>query len=402
MIAGHLQEKNGYWYVVLNYKHDGKKVVKWFSTKLKVHGNKKRAEEILISKRIEFTNMLENRNLPELKPREKGSKEVCKKVITMEALCESWLAHKKPQIQQTTYIGYSRIVKDHILKYVRKNPCDVKDVDTGYVVKYIDACYASGLSHKTIKNHRGVLTNMFLYAMLLGEIKENPLDRLEKAKQTPPVENYYSAETLIEVLKSVQGTKLEYPVYMACIYGLRRSEVCGLKWSAIDFKNNLFTTRHTVTEMSAPGLKPNLIIKDETKNKKNKSFPLIQATYNLLSKIKLRQEELGIYQEDGYVYIWDDGRLVKPQYITKAFSQHLKKHGFKHVRFHDLRHSCASALISDQDRSISLKDIQIWLGHSNIQSTMRYAHLADVKAKAHTANIMEDILFNETIEKIAK
>lgn len=76
----------------------------------------------------------------------------------------------------------------------------------------------------------------------------------------------------------------------------------------------------------------------------------------------------------------------------------LKKNDLRHIRFHDLRHSCASVLLSDHNRSVSLKDIQVWLGHNNIQSTMRYVHIADMKTKVHTAKLMSEIMFEEVRE----
>ena len=109
--------------------------------------------------------------------------------------------------------------------------------------------------------------------------------------------------------------------------------------------------------------------------------------------MKAKQEAANLYSDDGYVYLDDNGKPVRPNYLTDTFPRILKENNFKHIRYHDLRHSCASILLSDKNRSVSLRDIQAWLGHSNIQSTMRYAHITDVQTKAYTANLMTNIVF---------
>ena len=114
----------------------------------------------------------------------------------------------------------------------------------------------------------------------------------------------------------------------------------------------------------------------------------------LLIRMKERQKDQGFYRSNGYVYLDEEkGVLVRPGYITSHFRSHLEKHGFKHIRFHDLRHSCASALLADRESTVGLKDIQSWLGHSDLKSTMRYAHIVEVKTKMHTAESINSLIF---------
>ena len=79
------------------------------------------------------------------------------------------------------------------------------------------------------------------------------------------------------------------------------------------------------------------------------------------------------YVENQLIFKWPNGEPYKPQYITVKFPKLLKQYGFPHIRFHDLRHSCASMLIAN---GFNLKDIQDWLGHANISMTADiYGHL---------------------------
>lgn len=85
------------------------------------------------------------------------------------------------------------------------------------------------------------------------------------------------------------------------------------------------------------------------------------------------------YIENNYVFKWQDGRPYSPDYISHRLNRLLKKHNLPHIRFHELRHSCASILIT---LVFSLKDVQEWLGHADIKMTANiYAHLDVIRKK---------------------
>lgn len=93
-----------------------------------------------------------------------------------------------------------------------------------------------------------------------------------------------------------------------------------------------------------------------------------------------------------YIYINEIGELIKPGYITQHFPLVLKKNGLRKIRFHDLRHSCASLLYAN---GVSLKEIQEWLGHSDISTTSNiYTHL-DFSSKIASANAIISVFPTE-------
>ena len=98
-----------------------------------------------------------------------------------------------------------------------------------------------------------------------------------------------------------------------------------------------------------------------------------------------------------YVFVKPDGNIIRPDYVTKHFGILLRKNNMRHIRFHDLRHSCASLLLS---KGIPMKAIQEWLGHSNFSTTANlYAHL-DTNSKKISANALENALkFTDTSKK---
>lgn len=89
------------------------------------------------------------------------------------------------------------------------------------------------------------------------------------------------------------------------------------------------------------------------------------------------------------MFTWEDGHPYSPDYVSHTFHKLLKKHDLPHIRFHDLRHTCASMLLSE---GYGLKDVQEWLGHSDIKMTANiYGHL-DIRRKRSIANGLEQAL----------
>lgn len=96
------------------------------------------------------------------------------------------------------------------------------------------------------------------------------------------------------------------------------------------------------------------------------------------------------YQENAYVFKWPDGRPYSPDYVTDKFSSLLRKNGLPHIRFHELRHSCASLLIN---AGFNLKDIQEWMGHSDIKMTANiYGHLDVGRKQSMAENLSGSLL----------
>lgn len=383
MVAGHLQLKSGYWYLVLTFKENGKPKSKWISTGLKEKGNKRKAEEFLLKARMDFENEDQNSR----------SEEDNNEDLTLVRLIDMYMKQKKWKVKETTYQGYASVVNTHLKPYAIEHPINVKDIGVRYCQMYIDYVYSCGKSHKTVQNHKAIINNILNYAVALEEINSNPMTKIKNPPKGQPIENYFDADELKRLLEAVKGTILEYPVWMAAIYGLRRSEVIGLKWDAIDFKNGLFTVKHVVVVANPDGEHRYASKgRNSTKTNSAKTFPLLPDIIHMLQNIKDKQLKNGTYKNDGYVYAGKNGNAKSPNYLTNLFSRFLKENGFRHIRYHDLRHSCASALITDENRNVSLKDIQYWLGHSNIQSTMRYAHLSAAVSKKHTAGVIGSIL----------
>ena len=132
----------------------------------------------------------------------------------------------------------------------------------------------------------------------------------------------------------------------AAFYGLRRSEVVGLKWDAIDFENKKISIQHTVVTAKVNGTLTE-IARDKTKTKSScRTLPLIPACEQMLKKMKKEQEQNRkvcgrSYCTDylDYIYVDPMGKRIRPDFLSQHFPDFLVSHKMKRIRFHDLRHS---------------------------------------------------------------
>ena len=204
-------------------------------------------------------------------------------------------------------------------------------------------------------------------------LMQNVADKVDRPKKNDFQPVFLSAEEMQKMFEAVKGTKLELPVLVAAFYGLRRGEVLGLKWDAIDFERGTISIKRTVTSINLDG-KYQEIEKDSAKTKSSlRTLPLVGSFKEYSLQVKEAQElnkkvcgNCYNYQYDGYMFVDEMGERLKANYLTSRFPELLEKKGLHRMRFHDLRHSCASLLLAN---GVPLKHIQEWLGHSDFTTT---------------------------------
>ncbi len=388
MVAGHLRQKGNYWYLVLSYiDENGIKRTPSKSTKLPVKGNKRKAEEMLQAWRIETDEELQKRILA------KQSGRVYADNIRFTMFLADWLKMMKASLEATTYSAYDLTIRRRIIPYFDKHypKLLLKDVTPKHIQDYYTyELEENGVSANTVIHRHANIRKALQYAYKTDLIASNPADKVQPPKKVKFESIPYNGEELEELFKAVKGTDLELGVILAAFYGLRRSEAVGLRWDAVDFDRKVITIRHTVTQTIVDGRYVE-VAKDRTKTQSShRSLPLVPPFEALLMEIKRKQEENrqlcgNSYCEDykDYVYVNVLGERIKPGYLTQAFPEFLEKHGMRRIRFHDLRHSCATLLYAN---GVALKDIQEWLGHSDIGTTSNiYTHL-DYNSKVASAN----------------
>ena len=377
MVAGQLREKSGYYYAVLNYTDAlGKRKAKWIKTGLVVKGNKKKAEAILMEARRNFN--------PE-------EPKVMNGDIMFADFMEQWLDIIKSSVAVPTFASYSTSVKRIIAPYFREKEITLKNLTAKdiqeFYLKELERVSASSVIHYHANIHKALK-----YAVKIDLIEVNPADKVERPKKDRFVGSFYDADEVNALFEASKGSKLELPILFGAFYGLRRSEAIGLKWDAIDFEHDTITIRHTVTSCDLDG-KRILVASDTTKTKSSmRTLPLVPFVKEQLLALRKEQKENRrlcgrSYNKEylDYVCVNEIGDLIKPHYVTESFPKLLKANGFRPIRFHDLRHSCASLLLAN---GVSMKQIQEWLGHSDFSTTANiYAHL-DYSSKLTSADAM--------------
>ena len=363
-MTGSLQIKNGKFYMVLNGIENGKRKQYWRSTGLAVKGNKRKAEQMLHDT---------------LSAESKKPTPLCSDMLISDCV-RQWLEKVQRRVDEVTYQGYELTARLHVLPYFDANGLKLCDCTIDALQSYFDEKYKSGrkngkggLSPTSLRQLKNILNQSLNEAVKGGLIASNLCQYVELPRKERYESHYYTAEQLRQLFDAMRNDPMFPLVKITALYGLRRSELLGLKWDSVDFTNGLVFVRHTVSKVTR------VVEKDKTKSQSSRrSFPLTEEARGIFLAAKEAEEEnrrlfRKSYKANDYIFKWPDGTPFAPDYVTHHFAKVLKRNGLPHIRFHELRHSCASLLINN---GCGLKDVQEWLGHSDIQMTANiYGHL---------------------------
>lgn len=367
-----VQEKDGKFYAVLQYKDEsGKKQYKWKATKVKAEkGNKREANRKAEEIRRQFESELNTPKL--LAPTTNDSNN-----ILFGNYMLNWLEKHKHNIELSTNDGYERNVKT-TANYFNDLGITLQELKTKHIQVYYNHLQATKkIKWNTVKKYHANIHKALEDAIRLELIDNNPADHIEHKKCEQYIAEHYNAEELNTLFEKSKNELIEPIILVTAYYGLRKEETLGLKWDAIDFENKTITIKHTVTNGTLNG-KRVVVKKDRTKSKSSyRTLPLMADIRNLLLKERAKQEENkrifgNTYKnKENYIFTDDEGNLIKPDRVNRRFKKLLEDNDLKIIRFHDLRHSCATLLLS---LGFTLEEIQIWLGHSTIKTTELYAN----------------------------
>lgn len=299
---------------------------------------------------------------------------------------EKWLTHQATMIDSVTMQAYRQYADLRIVPFYRKRRTILQRMNGSDVQDFYDYCLADGLSPNSVRKYRAVVRGALEYALRMEIIATNPASRATIPKDnSPQVGKAYTQEQTNALLDALRYEPIYPAVLLAVTLGLRRGEVCGLKWDAIDFENSLVHIRHTVTGVTET------ISKGKTKSRTStRSLSLQPEIASYLKQLRHQQmvEQIAAgekYIVSDYVCRLSNGTPMRPDYVSVTFRKMLIKHGLPRIRFHDLRHTNATLMLK---KNVDLKVVQEMLGHSKLSTTADlYVHVDQEQKEEAAARV---------------
>jgi integrase len=280
--------------------------------------------------------------------------------------------YKPPMARHTTYVQYRSMIHKHLvpgLGQVFLQKLTVQQLQAFYAQKIEE-----GLKTRTI-----AIIHAVLHKALENAVKWNLLSRNIATLATVPQKTSHEVKTLSasearKLIEAAQDSRIEALLVLAITTGMRRGELLGLRWDDIDLELGILRICRTVNWIAGFGF-----IENDPKTKASRRrITLPSVAIEGLRKHRIRQDQAKQqagtkWIEKGLVFPNTLGNFLGPNHLLTMFQRVLDQAGLPHMRFHDLRHSAATILLT---MGVHPKVVQELLGHSSITMTMdTYSHL---------------------------
>lgn len=301
-------------------------------------------------------------------------------VLLVKDYLRKWLHDYGKNLAENTLRGYRVNVENHIIPYI--GDLELAALRPLHIHEMYIKLSDSGLSGTTCKYVHATLHRALKTAVQLELISYNPADKVDVPRKDRPEIVALNVEQCKQLLSMALLSEIYIPVLLGVCCGLRRGEVCGLRWEDVDFRANLISIRHTANYSGGFHLVP-------PKSRESKRT-LVMPSMVASALMQEKEAQLGYENEFDTVCIRSGGTPLYPKFLQSHFKMLLEDAGLPDIRFHDLRHTNATLLLR---ASVPPKVVSAMLGHSSIGLTMdTYSHVyPDMQAGA-VASI--DELFN--------
>lgn len=300
---------------------------------------------------------------------------------------EQWLSLYLPNIEQSTKDSYQETIANRINPYIGSLP--LKALNTNIIQQWVNTLLGIELSAKTIRNAYNILKPALDKAVTVRLITHNPCIGVEKPKLKKYQANAYTKAEIHNILSLAKNSDLYLVLVLELSAGLRLGELMALKWSDIDLETGIIS----ITKSLYAG--------------NGKKYVKAPKTLSGIRNIKVADKVLGVlkeeyknylakksnpdmfYKDNNLVVCKDDGTPYHPDSVSKKWKKFIKKNNIRDARFHDLRHSNATAMIEE---GVPIKAVQSRLGHSDISTTMNiYVHCTETMDE-NAAKIIDTFL----------
>lgn len=298
--------------------------------------------------------------------------------ITLSEYATTWLETRvKLQLAPRTYDHYKHSLKRHILP--RFGKMNLHDIRLNLSDKFIQELAEAGHNARGINLIIGIFKRVLIEAVKENRIEKNPFQYLKELKEPPRPDVYLTGEEINKILEVSKNHYFHSLFLVSINTGLRRGELAGLCWDKVNFETSL---------MEICRLRDRSGLGDRTKTVKSRRFIPMNAVVkaHLLGLKKSSQNKL--------VFVDEDNEPFDVDHLYRDLRVYLKRaHIDKVFRFHDLRHTFASHFMMNGG---NIYDLQKILGHTSLEMTQRYAHLAP----EHLVRASNVVSFGSKFERV--
>ena len=351
--TGHLAEKSGKWYAVINlYDADGKRHEKWRSLGLDAKKGTKTEANHRLNEVLEQYNLGDQYLHEGMSRADKERNRIAD--MRVEDYLAEWLESYKGNITKSTYTSYKRYMDVHMIPFFKKMKVKVKEITGDEINEYYAYLRAKGLKGTSCQRHHSLLHLAFKSAMKRRIIPTNPVDQADRPKSVQFIGNYYNAEEIKQLIDCTKDDPLHIVIIIAAYYGLRRSEIMAI--TADDLDGNILH----VTKAKVQNENREWVIKTTKTPRSRRDITLPQDIADMIF---------------GQGFAFD----CYPSDIQKVITTACKRLKINHITLHKLRHYFATKLLSENVDVMTIAALGGWSSPDMIYK--RYGHSMEEKKK---------------------
>lgn len=338
-----------------------------------VKGTKKQAEDAL----RKFQNEIESGHT------------ITPSTMKVSDWLDQYVTQYLPNIEDTTRAGYKDKIKNQINPHLGN--MQLKMLTAGTIQQWVNKLHKEhGLAPKTIKNAFNILKPALQKAVVIQMIDRNPCEGVELPKGQKYTPIIYTTQEMTTALSLAEGTDMYVPLLLGFYLGLRRGEMLALQWDHIDFDKGVVHIQANTVRGDGE-----VVTKDPKSAAGTRDISIgsniLTALKQAHTQYKLDKLAMGAaFTDSNLVVCQKNGKPYMPDSLTQKWDRFMKKHGLKHIRLHDQRHSCTTMMI---EAGIDPKTVQTRIGHADVTTTMNiYTHCTKTMDQS-AADKIDTLLF---------
>lgn len=309
--------------------------------------------------------------------------------VTVQEYLDKWLKGSvRGSVRQSTYDRDASLVHNHVMPVLGR--VKLKKLSPAHVQGFYRDRLDAGLSASTVHKVHAILHKALTQAVRWHMVPRNVTEAAKPPRPAPKEMRPLSPDEVIKLLRAAHGKRFEALYILAVTTGMRQGELLALRWQDVDLEGAVLSVRRTLTRDRG-----RVVIGEPKTKKSRRSIHLTpRAACALREHLERQLAEIEVlgdrYEDQGLLFTTDTGRPINPSNLRqRSFFPLLKRAGLPRIRFHDLRHTCATLLLTQGTHP---KFVQELLGHATVAITLdTYSHVIP-SMRNQTARAMQDAI----------